>query len=109
MKTRSDQIPYSSWPVIGEILLGDRQLQIDNPLKSDQRTGSLRGDNLYATHTTVDRQVQVIYSVNYSAVLSPNQVEARLALISRLMDSSSNLVAIDSLWGARDTLLDYYY
>jgi hypothetical protein len=105
---QSDQIPESLWPMIGEILMGDRQLQIGNPLQSRQSIGSLRGDNSYATHTIVDRQVQVIYSVNYSAVLSAEQVTARLSLISKLLNVASNPAAISALWDARDALINYY-
>jgi hypothetical protein len=105
---QSDQIPESLWPMIGEILIGDRQLQIWNPLQSPESTGSLRGDNSYATHTIVDRQVQVIYSVNYSAVLSADQVTARLGLISRLLNAVSDPAAISALWDARDALINYY-
>jgi len=105
---QSDQIPESLWPMIGEILMGDRQLQIGNPLQSPESTGSLWGDNSYATHTIVDRQVQVIYSVNYSAVLSADQVTARLGLISRLLNTVSDPAAISALWDARDALINYY-
>jgi hypothetical protein len=105
----SDQIPDSEWSTIGEILTGDRQLRIGNPAESPQRTGSLRGANSYATHTIVDRQVQVLYSVNYSAVLSPADVSTRLDLISRMLDASPGPAANIALAGAQKLLIDFYF
>jgi len=101
---QSDQLPEVLWPTISDILIGDQQLQIEDPSLNPERMGSVRGNNPYAIHTTVDRQVQIIYSVNYSAVLS-----ARLGLISRLMNETSNPAAISALWDARATLEDHYW
>jgi len=105
---QSDQLPEALWPTISEILMGDQQLQIEDPSLNPERLGSVRGNNPYAIHTTVDRQVQIVYSVNYSAMLSAEEVAARLNLISRLMSETSNPVAISALWDARATLEDYY-
>ena len=106
---QSDQIPDSEWPTISEILTGDRQLRIGNPAESPQRTGSLRGANPYATHTIVDRQVQVLYSVNYSAVLSPADVSTRLDLISRMLDASLGPAANIALARAQKLLIDFHF
>jgi hypothetical protein len=106
---QSDQIPDSEWPTISEILTGDRQLRIGNPAESPQRTGSLRGANSYAKHTIVDRQVQVLYSVNYSAVLSPADVATRLDLMSRMLDASLGPAANSALAGAQKLLIDFYF
>lgn len=106
---QSDQVPEVLWPMIGEVLMGDRQLQIETPSLMPESIGSLRGDNPYAIQTTVDRQVQIVYSVNYSAVLSAEEVTARLGLISRLMNETSNPAAISALWDARATLEDHYW
>lgn len=105
---QSDQIPETFWPTISDILMGDQQLQIEDPSLNPERMGPLRGDNPYAIHTTVDRQVQIVYSVNYSAMLSAEEVAARLGLISRLLNETVNPLAISALWDARATLEDYY-
>jgi hypothetical protein len=104
----SGQIPDTFWPTIGVILMGDQQLQIENPSLNPERIGSVRGNIPYAIHTTVDRQVQIVYSVNYSAVMSSEEVAARLGLISTLMNVTNNPVAISALEDARATLESYY-
>lgn len=101
-------VPEESWPLIGEILIGDRQLQIEEPALAPMAIGSLRSDNPFAVHTIADRQVQVIYSVNYSAVLSTEEVATRLSLIDRLMDVAPGSTAHTSLWAARDLLTTHY-
>ena len=98
--------PFTSLDLI---LMPDGQLQMGDTLQSGRAIGSLRSPCPFATHTVVDRQVQVIYSVNYSAVLSSAEVDARLALISRVIDSSTNPSATDALWAAQDLLAGYYY
>jgi len=105
----SGQIPDAQWPLIADILIGDSQLQIEDPRRSAASTGSLLGEAAYATHTIVDRQVQVIYSVNYSAVLPAEQAAARVDLVSRLMEAVGNPAATHALWEARNTLADYYF
>ena len=105
---QSDQIPETFWPTISDILMGDQQLQIEDPSLNPELMGSLLGNNPYAIHTTVDRQVQIVYSVNYSAMLSAEEVAARLGLISRLLNETVNPVAISALWDARVTLEDHY-
>lgn len=104
----SGSIPDQSWPLIADILIGDRQLQLQEPSTDPFRVGSLRGSNPFAVHSISDRQIQSIYSVNYSAVLSPEDVTRRLALIHRLLDEPIGPVARDALWAASDLLSSHY-
>ena len=104
----SGQIPDRHWPLIAEIIMGDRQLQLEEPPADPQRVGSLRGSNPFSVHTISDRQVQTIYSVNYSAVLSPFDAARRLALIDRLLNEPISLAAREALWATRELLSGSY-
>jgi hypothetical protein len=101
-------IPDQVWPLIGDILMGDRYLQLEEPPIDPRLIGSLRGSNPFAVHTISDRQVQSIYAVNYSAVLSPQEAATRMALIDRFLDAPLSPAARDALWAAYD-LLDASY
>jgi len=102
------EIPDDAWPEIADILIGDRQLQLEEPPTDPRFIGSLRGSNPFAVHTIVDRQVQQVYSVNYSAVLSADQAAARLDRIDRLLAVAPSPAARASLWAARDLLGSAY-
>ncbi|MDX1557247.1 MAG: hypothetical protein R3212_14565, partial [Xanthomonadales bacterium] len=67
-----------------------------------------RGSNPFSVHTISDRQVQTIYSVNYSAVLSPFDAARRLALIDRLLNEPISLAAREALWATRELLSGSY-
>ena len=102
------EIPDTAWPLIADALIGDRQLQLEEPPLDPYLIGSLRDSNPFAVHSIVDRQIQVIYSVNYSAVLSPEAAAARLALLDRMLERALSPAARAALWSARDLLTGYY-
>ena len=97
-------VPLDYWPLIADVLIGDRYLQLEEPPADPSRVGSLRGSNPFAVQTIFDRHVQLIYSVNYSAVLATEDVANRLALIQRLLDEATTPAAREALWAAFDLL-----
>ena len=100
----TDQIPASMWPRLAEVLAGNSQVQLQKP---DEKTLALLGStgkNPYSTNTIVDRQTQVLYSVNTSAVLTDPEIDHRLALIDRLMEETADPAAIQALEKARSSL-----
>jgi len=105
---QTGQVPDHLWPEIASIFIGDQQLQLENPEHYGTRMGSLGTGGQFSVQTIVDRQLQVIYSVNYSAALSPDQVNARLNLIYRFLDASSGVAANQALWSAYDALTRFY-
>lgn len=102
------EVPDTAWPLIADVLIGDRQLQLEEPPLDPYLIGSLRGSNPFAVHSIVDRQVQLIYSVNYSAVLSPEAAASRLALLDRMLEATLSPAARAALWSARDLLTGAY-
>ena len=105
-KMRANEIPDALWPKITEVIGGDHQLQIESPEDSTEPIGSIWRQNPYSTQTIVGNQIQIIYSVHRSAVLSPEEIGKRSDLLNQMASETSNPIALRAINNTLSMLLE---